>query len=303
MYETTSPMTFINQSYMDYFNQQPSTVKSATTNVESQKRYLWNMIYSVFDFDLPHEWALNWFRYWLFHFGSVAVIYTKEYGWIAQPYSIAKLDLYYQPKEITVTSPFLDEIKVGQIGKNSEIVKLFDDYFGLADLVQQYATILSDIDKSINISLMNANVAYLFEAENKKDADNIKEAYGRATTGEPMICINKKVIGEDGFKPMFPDVKSNFIVNDLIDAKHEIINEFLTKVGIKNANTDKKERLITDEVNQNNDQTRSIVEVIYKNLKTAFNKLNELSEGDLNLNVKLTYDYKPEKEETEECQD
>lgn len=283
------PMDYTAQNYLNMTNIAPGDVKGKNNiNVQSQKRYLWNMIYSTLDFTLPKTWALNWFRYWLLHCGSVAVINTDKYGWIAQPYGVEKLDINYQPKKILVTSSYLDYEQKGVIGEDAEIIKIFDDYYGLDDLVTQYATMLSDIDKSININLMNSNVAFLFEADNKKEGDTIKEAYGKATTGEPLVVMNKKTVG-DGLKPFFPNVKTNFITTDLIDAKHNILNEFLTKIGIKNANSDKKERLISDEVNANNDATSSIISVIYKNIKESMDRVNEIS--GLGLAVKLNYEY------------
>lgn len=285
------PIDYKAQSFMDYFNRQPSQVKGVwNADVEYHKRYLWTQIYSVFDFKLPDGWELNWFRYWLFQFGSIAVLYTKEMGWIAYPYGIQKLNLYYQPREIIVTSPFLKDEKLGRIGVNSEIVKIMDDYYSLADIVTRYATQLSNIDKSINIALMNSNVAFVFAADSKKQADTIKEAYGTATTGQPLITINKDALG-NGIETLFPNVKNNFIVQDLLQAKRTIINEFLTKIGIRNANYEKKERLNSQEVNENNDETKSIVSIIYENIDSAFQKLNSLSGDELGLAVSYVYDY------------
>lgn len=292
MYNFNAPLDYSAQSFMDFFNQQPSQVKGVwNAETDYNKRYLWTQIYSVFKFTLPKNWELNWFRYWLFHYGSIAVLYTREMGWIAYPYGIQKLNLYYQPKDIIVTSPFLNEGKIGRIGVNAVIVKLLDDYYGLDDLVTRFATKLSNIDKAIDIALMNTNVAFLFEAESKKDADTIKEAYAMATQGNPLVTVNKHVVADSGLKPFFPSVKSNFIVDVLLQAKRTVTNEFLTKIGIRNANYDKKERLNSQEVSENNDETRSIISVIYANISESFENLNRLSAGKLGLRVECAYKY------------
>jgi hypothetical protein len=295
MYNFNGPLDYGAQSFMDFFNQQPSQVKGVwNAETDYNKRYLWTQIYSVFKFTLPANWELNWFRFWLFHYGSIAVLYTREMGWIAYPYGIQKLNLYYQPKDIIVTSPFLNGDKIGRIGVNAVIVKILDDYYGLDDLVTRFATKLSNIDKAIDIALMNTNVAFLFEAESKKDADTIKEAYATATQGNPLVTVNKHVVGDGGLKPFFPAVKSNFIVDLLLQAKRTVTNEFLTKIGIRNANYDKKERLNSQEVNENNDETRSIISLIYANISESFEKLNRLSAGELGLSVEYTYQYEEE---------
>ena len=67
------------------------------------------------------------------------------------------------------------------------------------------------------------------------------------------------------------------------------MNAFLTEIGIRNSNYDKKERLTTSEIGENNDETRSIVEIIYNNISDCFERCNQIS--GLNLSVKLNYDY------------
>lgn len=278
--------SYADQSAMSYWNMQPSQVKGRyNASTEYHKRYLYNKLFSRFKFTLPKEWDLNFFRFYLFRCGSIAVIYTNEYGWVAQPYGIVKLNLYYNPAEITVFNQFFRTDKTGIIGVNAEIIHLFDDYFGFDDLVTRYAEILAQIDRSINVNLMNSNVAMFFPARSKKQADEIKEAYALATTGVPFVTINKDVMGDDQIEPMLGNVKNNYIVDALLEARRNIINQFLTEVGIANANTDKKERLITDEVNQNNDETKAIIAVVYDNLKKCFDKVNQIS--GLSLNVEL----------------
>ena len=278
--------SYADQSAMSYWNMQPSQVKGRyNASTEYHKRYLYNKLFSRFQFTLPAEWDLNFFRFYLFRCGSIAVIYTNEYGWVAQPYGIVKLNLYYNPAEITVFNQFFRTDKTGIIGVNSEIIHLFDDYFGFDDLVTRYAEILAQIDRSINVNLMNSNVAMFFPALSKKQSDEIKEAYAEATTGKPFVTINKDAMGDDQIEPLLGNVKNNYIVDSLLEARRNVINQFLTEVGIANANTDKKERLITDEVNQNNDETKAIISVVYENLQKCFEQVNRIS--GLQLKVEL----------------
>lgn len=284
------PMGFYDSSIQDYFNLQPSVVKgSANIDTEIQKRYLWTKIFSVFKFGIPSEWDLNYFRFYLFQLGSIGVIYTKEYGWIAQPYSITQLNIYRNPKVIEIYNEFITKPKTGVLGVNAGIINIMDDYYGLNDIVTKYATKLSQIDKSIDINLMNCNDAKLFEADSKKQAEEIKEAYDQASEGKPFVVINKEVLKGKQITTLLPSVKNNFIVTDLLNARRTIMNQFLTEVGIKNANYEKKERLNSQEVNQNNDETQAIISVIYENIKKSFDNLNKIS--NLNLTVDYAYDY------------
>ena len=286
----SEPIFFGEQSMIDYFNMQPSEVKGKANNsTEYYKRMLYTKLYSTLEFSLPSDWDLNHFRFWLFHYGSIAVIYTKEYGWVAQPYSIEELNIYYNPKVICVYNQFIKEVKRGVIGVNAGIIKVMDDYYGLDDIVTRYAEMLAQCDRSVNVNLMNSNVTAFFQAESKKQADEIKEAYEKATSGAPFVAVNKDVMDGRTLEPMLPGVAANFIADKLLSVRRGIINAFLTEIGIKNANYEKRERLNSQEVEENNDETRAVISVIYDNIKSSMDKINEFS--GLGLNVRMRYDY------------
>lgn len=291
-----NPVMFSQEMIMDHFNIQPSQVRGrANSGTEFYKRLLYTKLYSTLEFTLPETWKKNYFRYWLFHLGSIGVIYTKEFGWVCQPYSVIKLDLYYNPKVIQVYNSFIKTPKIGAVGINAGIIKCMDDYFGLDDIVTRYATDLAQCDRSIEVNLMNSNVTAFFKAKSKKDADAIKEAYAQATTGKPFVVINKEVMDDEVIDTMLPNMKNNFLVNDLLQARRGILNAFLTEIGIRNANYDKKERLNSQEVNENNDETSAVISVIYDNIKRSMEEVNEVS--GLGLDVKLHYDYRDEEDQ------
>ena len=295
-----APIMYQQQELINYFNLQPSEVKGrANTATEFHKRFLYTKVYSTLKFTIPENWDMNFFRFWLFRFGSIGVIYTKEFGWIAQPYSVNELQLYYNPRKITVYNQFIKKPKTGIIGINAGIIRLMDDYFGLDDIVTRYAEKLAQIDRAIDVNLMNCNVTAFFEAETKKQAEEVKEAYGEATTGKPLVVVNKDVLKGKQITTLLSNVGNNYIVDKLLSARRSIINAFLTEIGIRNANYEKKERLNSMEVEENNDETKAIITVIYENVKKCMDTINAFS--GLGLDVELRYSY-TESEEVEAWQ-
>lgn len=285
-----TPIMYQQQELINYFNLQPSEVKGrANSATEFHKRYLYTKVYSTLKFTIPDSWDMNFFRFWLFRFGSIGVIYTKEFGWVAQPYSVEELQLYYNPRKIRVYNQFIKEPKTGIIGVNAGIIRLMDDYFGLDDIVTRYAEKLAQIDRSIDVNLMNCNVTALFEAETKKQAEEVKQAYGEATTGKPLVVVNKDVLNGKQLTTLLQNVGNNYIVDKLLSARRSIINAFLTEIGIRNANYEKKERLNSMEVEENNDETKAIITIIYENIKKCMETINTFS--GLNLDVELRYRY------------
>lgn len=266
------------QSAMDYFNLQPSQVKGrANIGTAMHKRYLYTMLSSVYDFTLPEEWPVNFFRFFLFHFGSIGVIYTKKFGWMALPYGVSEVDAYFQPRKLIFSNHMFDSEKTGIIGVNSGIIHIMDDFYGIDDLITDYAEKLANLDKTFNISLMNSNVAVALEAENPKKADELKEAYTKATTGQPFVALNKKLLEGEGFKPLFSNPKNFYLCNNLLEDRRNLISQFLTEIGIPNTPYEKKAQMSTQEINRNGGETRSIASVIMENLKKDMEKINRIS--------------------------
>ena len=284
-----NPISYQTQMYMDYFNVQPSQVKGqANWQVETQKRYLWTKIASVYEFTQP--WPTNWFRFWLFRPGSIAVLYTKEYGWISGPYGYTELGFYYQPKVIQMYNHLLPNVKTGIVGVNAGIIRIMDDYYGLDDLVSEYAQMFANINKSFNISLMNSNMSLVYGAESTKQATDIKEAYERATTGQPLVTVNEKLLKDQKLlQPLISNPKNMYIGKELLEARRSLMNNFLTDIGIRNTNTEKRAQRSTEEIEQNLDETASIVSVIRDNIKEGMEEINRIS--GLGLDVKLRYNY------------
>lgn len=280
------PITYKEQMARDYFSMQPSEVKGVwNAETQSEKRYLYAKMYSNFEFTIPKYWAKNWFRFFLFNLGSICAIYTKEKGWMCGPYGVTKINAYYQPAQIVYTNHTLTAEKTGIIGINAGIMRVMDDYCGLDDLVTKYAVQLADIDKAININIMNCNVAIAALVKDKKEADELKEAYEEATTGKPFVAINKELLKDKSLSYLIENVKANFVVLDLLQSRREILNQFLTDIGIPNANYTKRAQMGQQEVERNDRETEALVEEIEKTIQEGMDEINSIS--GLGLSVRL----------------
>ena len=71
-------------------------------------------------------------------------------------------------------------------------------------------------------------------------------------------------------------VKEQYIVDKLQEEKQTIVNEFLNEIGINNANFEKKERLLVDEVNANNDEISLNMKYARDNIKECVERVNKM---------------------------
>lgn len=80
------------------------------------------------------------------------------------------------------------------------------------------------------------------------------------------------------------DTSSPFLLDKLQLHKNELRNEVLTYLGINNSNIQKKERMIVDEVNSNNDYIQISLDLMYDLRKKACEEINQ--KYGLNMQVK-----------------
>lgn len=100
----------------------------------------------------------------------------------------------------------------------------------------------------INIKAQKTPVLLLMDEKQRLTMENL---YSQYEGNKPVIFGDKNSLGENVIKAI--NTQAPFIADKIIDYKKEIWNEALTFLGINNIMVDKKERLITDEANSNNE--------------------------------------------------
>lgn len=113
--------------------------------------------------------------------------------------------------------------------------------------IQQYAWRLAEIQRSIDINIRQQRTAKAILCDEKQRMTFLNLTK-EVDEGKPWIYGDKNV-NLDDIKVI--DTTTPYIGNELQTYKHQIWNEALTYLGIENTNTDKKERLISDEVINN----------------------------------------------------
>lgn len=270
-----NPAYFESQMLIDEFNPKPSEVKGSLNSATIYyQRKLFRKFLAVWDIKLPKEWRFNWFSVLLFKYGSIAIVHSAK-RWYALRYTVKEWDMYYNPAKIECTVPWSTKTLKGTIGENAAIINISPDFWGINDILIDYAEKLAACDKAINVNLMLTGKGAIIGAKTKKQADTLKEAFARSTTGEPFTIINSDLGEGVSLHDLVESLNTPYIADKIQIEKRQIMNEFLTDVGIANANYDKRERLNADEVNQNNIETRAGVDTMYRCMQEGLSLLNK----------------------------
>lgn len=280
----------------NYYNatRSPSTVHVKNTALRRFfRKYLFQKAISVFKWNIPEEWDKDYFLYTLYGLGYIAVINTDQYGVICQGGALGGYNLYYRPSYIIITNPLIRGSITANLDKDCALIKLQPDYGNIMDLVGFYADQMAIASESLGINMLNVKSGTVFGAESKAKAESYKKMFDTLSDGDPAVVIDKKLLDEQGKPTWFPftqHIKESYVVTDILSDMRKIESMFDTEIGIPNANTDKRERLITDEVNANNVETSSRCELWLETLRKGINKANQM----YNLSLSVDWRVKPD---------
>lgn len=236
--------------------------------------------------DLPegsetqYAWDLDALKYGLFFLGYIGVFESKKYGVVPQPGQIAGFGLQFQPTGFIVNTPYFQFGRPLKIGVECELIKLTPDYTGVFDIVTKYAAELKEIDTSIKAAARNSRFAYALVADSDRSAKTLKAIRERILNGDDAI-IDEKIVRNKGGQDLLPwyefdrDLKQNYILGDLLEARRNTLVDFYREIGIRMLD-DKKERMITGEVAAGNAETFIRSEVWAESLKTSLAKVNDM---------------------------
>lgn len=276
----------------DFINAYNSIVSPSTVHIKNTalaqffKRYLLDEAVSVFDWTMPETWAENYFLTVLYCIGYIAILETDKFGVIPQHCGLGGYNVFYQPRYCIITNPLFKRSYEPVIGKDCEILRLQPDWCGLYDLIDYYGDMMAITAETAGINIVNSKLSFVFAAQNKASAESFKKLYDQIQEGNPAAFVDKNLLDDEGrltVEFLNQNVGQNFIADRLLDVLRTIRNMFLTDIGIPNANTDKKERLISDEVNANNFEVRSKASLWLKTLQKDCEKVRAMFNIDLSV--------------------
>ena len=222
---------------------------------------------SVFEWvNLPKSMNAQWLEKCLYYNGMATLLKDKNYGFInTNCCSNGKLNIYGLPTNLNCYSfeyqtnrKLYTGLMTGLTEAQKEARKFYEcilvqnnwDRTPTAGSMELFALRLYEAERTadVNIKSQKTPVMVLVDEEQRLLMENL---YSQYDGNRPFIFGDKKQLGSDVLRAIKTDAP--FIADKIIDYKKEIWNEALTFLGINNIMVDKKERLITDEANSNNE--------------------------------------------------
>ena len=158
-------------------------------------------------------------------------------------------------------------------GENCYVIRNNDLMLPNFPIIRHYAYKLCNIDRAIDTNVEACKTPIIVRCSEKQKL-SLKNAINQRKDNEPVIWssdlsdINEMVDTLSTNAPIvFPQLQTQ---------KHMILNEVFTDLGINNANMDKRERMVANEVEANNEQVKACEDVMLKSRQQACKEINRI---------------------------
>ena len=277
--------------------QDGSRAQNAETFINNQDTatmFMWrlmNLAISVFKWDnLPEGVDERMLEFWLLRDGFVGFFYDEALksderrrapeGYAVLPMMIqGQWDIYEYPRDRRAYA--VNGFNYECTEDNSVII--FQNYLRVPMWLTlwQYASRLAETQRTIDINCKQQRTARIIRCSEDQRLTYLNAAK-EVDEGRPWVHGDKN-FDLDAFQVF--DITTPYVGNELQTYKHQLWNEALTYLGIENVNTDKKERLISDEVVNNMGDVEAERFTRLNARKQACDEINRL----FNLDVKVDF--------------
>lgn len=234
---------------------------------------------SMFEWKLPPSMNARFLELCLYYNGQAALLYDDNYGFINTMCADGGyINLYGLPTELICYSYRFNKrrsLYTTDTGeeKGQECILVMNNYERVptSATTSLFAYRLAEAQRTADVNIKAQRTPILITTD-QKQFFTLKKMYEEYDGNTPAIFADTNVITPDALKSLKTDAP--FIAQDIMDYKREIWNEFLTFMGISNL-SEKRERMISNEVDSNNELINLNLQALLNPRKEACRQFNE----------------------------
>ena len=242
--------------------------------------WLHNMATNIFKWEgLPDEIPEHYIEEVLFTRGKALFFNDPDYGFLCLPANGSGIKNVYGEDLAFYAHGFGYSKTI--TGDEGVLIWNNNTKSATAEIVMAFAGRLATVERVTDTN-MNAQKTPILIVGDEKSILTLKNIYKKYEGNEPVIFGDKNFMNNQTVTSI--NTMAPYVIDKLDVHKMNLWNEALTFLGVKNANTDKRERLITAEVDANDQHIQSNLEIMLTARQRAADKINER----FGLSIKVT---------------
>ena len=252
--------------------------------------YLTDVVTSIYEWkNLPvfsgKKWRSTFIEMILMYNGSLAYAETKS-GNIFSPCSpINGYNLMGDPVKLVLqpnNAPWLDGfVSTGETVEKFVFIRNTPKAASVFPYVTETAKALTECFMSLQANVQQQKFPMVFTAT-KENKISVEVAANKWMGFSPFMIVKQKLA--DMLQQAKPfNLSAPYVADKLMETYQEILMNFYTRLGINTPGQEKKERLIMDEVNANNQVTEISSDIYLRSRKEAAEQINEMFGTDISI--------------------
>ena len=222
--------------------------------------------------NLPETMDSRYIENALYEHGLCLVNDDKDLGLISVPCSFgANMNINGESTEV-ITSGY-NYVKTVKYINNDNCVLIRNNDLAkpTRDYIANYAERMLEVEMCIRANINQQKFPWFINAT-EKTKKSLQLIFDKVENFEPFILANREIMGEAPLEVL--TMSTPYVADKLNAYKYELEREILSFLSLNN-NFEKKERLLTDEVNSNNDFIHTNAMLMYKVRLQACEQINK----------------------------
>lgn len=245
--------------------------------------------------NLPNDMDERWIEKYLFSSGKCIFYKDPTLGYMVAGFGQqGGINCYGDPTSVyPVAENYVYEGPKLVNRENCVVVRNNDLMIPTFPTIRHYSYKLCNLDRAIDVNIEALKSPVIVRCSEKQKL-SLKNAINQRRDNEPVIWTADTANIGDMVDTL--DTNAPVIFPQLQTQKHMILNEVFTDLGINNANMDKKERMVANEVEANNEQVKASEDVMLKAREQACKEINRIFGTNISVR-RRDYDEIPEYED------
>lgn len=199
---------------------------------------------------------------------------------------------YYFNDSYLYANPYIENAeKSGTVTDGENAIIMYNDnlsrWFGLTarDLISEYAELLGAVDVSLKIAIKNTRLTHIGKVTNSAELESYNALIRKISDGDLAVGVLSDGLVTEGISTLQTTHQGVDYLRQIAETREYLYNSFLSQFGIHANTAQKRERLLTDEIDMQNERPIFSISEMYAERVKAVERINKMWGTDISVTL------------------